>query len=322
MTIRNSEPLRAGSTSPSGEQFQISYGNQRVTVVEVGGGLRQYSVNENDLLDGYPVDERCTGARGLPLIPWPNRIRDGAYTFGGGDYQVPLTEPDKHNAIHGFLRWRTWMCRQRDTDRVVMGTVLYPMMGYPFTLDVSVEYSLSDAGLRVRTRARNIGRDICPYGAGQHPYLTLGTTLVDPCRLQLDAARWLPTDERGLPTGKAVVAGSAFDFRTGRTIGAQAIDFTFTDLARDPDGLAWVRLTGPDERQVSVWADASYPFIELYTSHTQPAPYWRTGLGVEPMTCAPNAYRTGDGLIRLEPGQSSTATWGIRASDSGESTRR
>jgi len=31
-----------------------------------------------------------------------------------------------------------------------------------------------------------------------------------------------------------------------------------------------VRLTGPDGLQTAVWADENYPFIELYTSHTQP----------------------------------------------------
>lgn len=304
-------PISEALRPPSGRQFEITHGTRRATVVEVGGGLRQHSVGEHELLDGYDPESRCTGARGLPLIPWPNRIRDGAYTFGGTAYQVPLTEPDKHNAIHGFLRWRNWTCHRHDPDRVVMGTVLNPMMGYPFALDITVDYHLDDAGLTVCTSATNIGDDICPYGAGQHPYLTVGTDLVDPCSLQLDAARYLPTDDRGLPTGDVDVEGSAFDFRDGRTIGDQEIDLTFTDLARDADGLAWVRLTAPDGRRVAVWVDEHYPFVELYTSHTQPPPHYRTGLGVEPMTCAPNAFRTGEGLIRLEPGQSTRATWGI-----------
>jgi aldose 1-epimerase len=29
------------------------------------------------------------------------------------------------------------------------------------------------------------------------------------------------------------------------------------------------------------------------------------------MTCPPNAFRTGEALIRLEPGRSFTSTWGI-----------
>ena len=161
-----------GQTMPSGQQFPISYDEQHATVVEVGGGLRHYDVAGRELLDGYAVDERCTGARGLPLIPWPNRIQDGAYTFDGIDYQVPLTEPEAHNAIHGFLRWRNWTCHQHTESQVVMGTVLHPQMGYPFTIDVRVDYELTQAGLTVRTTATNIGVQDCPYGTGQHPYLS------------------------------------------------------------------------------------------------------------------------------------------------------
>jgi aldose 1-epimerase len=300
------------SIDPSGTQYEIAAGEHRVTLVEVGGGIRDYTVGGRPLLDGYSRGERCTGARGLPLIPWPNRLEDGAYTFDGTDYQVPLTEPDKHNAIHGFLRWRSWSAREQAGDRLVLGTVLHPQMGYPFALEVAVDYAVSEAGLTVRTTARNVGDQPCPYAAGQHPYLTVGTEHVDPASLQLAAGRWLPTDDRGLPTGSQPVAGSPYDFRAGRTIGDQNIDYTFTDLARDSDGLAWVRLAGPDGRRVEIWLDESYRFVEIYTAHTQPPPQWRRGLGVEPMTCAPNAFRSGDGLIRLEPGESATTSWGIR----------
>ncbi|MGI8683345.1 MAG: hypothetical protein ACR2JO_14715 [Mycobacteriales bacterium] len=112
--------------NPSGEQYEIAAGDHRVTLVEAGGGIRGYTVGGRPLLDGYRRGERCTGARGLPLIPWPNRLADGAYTFDGTDHQVPLTEPDKHNAIHGFLRWRNWTAREQAADRVVLGTVLNP----------------------------------------------------------------------------------------------------------------------------------------------------------------------------------------------------
>jgi len=89
---------------PSGAQFEISAGQQRATIVEVGGGVRAYTVGDRDVLDPYPLDAMCDGAHGAPLIPWPNRLADGAYTFEGTDHQVALTEPDKNNAIHGFLR--------------------------------------------------------------------------------------------------------------------------------------------------------------------------------------------------------------------------
>ena len=37
----------------------------------------------------------------------------------------------------------------------------------------------------------------------------------------------------------------------------------------------------------------------------------RRSLAVEPMTCPPNAFRTGDSVSRLEPGESTASTWGI-----------
>jgi aldose 1-epimerase len=37
----------------------------------------------------------------------------------------------------------------------------------------------------------------------------------------------------------------------------------------------------------------------------------RRSLAAEPMTCPPNAFRTGEALIRLEPGRSFTSAWGI-----------
>ena len=303
--------VRSSPATPSGQQLQISYGEHHATVVEVGGGLRRYDVGGRQLLDGYARMEQCTGARGLPLIPWPNRIQDGAYTFDGTDYQLPLTEPAAHNAIHGFGRWRNWTCHQHTESQVVMGIVLHPQMGYPFTLDVRVDYELTAAGLTVRTTATNLGTQPCPYGTGQHPYLSLGTELVDECELHLDADTYLPTDERGLPIGSADVQGSAFDFRVPRQIGTREIDYTFTDLARDSDGLAWVHLSAANHGAVALWVDESYPYLEIYTAHTQPAPHWRTGLGVEPMTCPPNAFRSGQGLIRLTPGQAHTSNWGL-----------
>ena len=68
-------------TAPSGEQIELSHGDQRAVVVEVGGGLRAYSAGDRELLDGYAADEMCTSGRGQMLLPWPNRIEDGTYEF-------------------------------------------------------------------------------------------------------------------------------------------------------------------------------------------------------------------------------------------------
>ena len=138
---------------PSGQQYEIKDGDQVAVVVEVGGGVREYRVGDRAVLDPYPRDAMCDGAHGAVLVPWPNRLADGSYRFDGVDYQVAITEPDKGNAIHGLLRWRCWQVMRQDSNRVTMGTRLYPLTGYPFLLDVVVDYVLGDDGLTVTTTA-------------------------------------------------------------------------------------------------------------------------------------------------------------------------
>lgn len=303
------------SPSPSGEQVEISWRDQRATVVEVGGGIRTFEVGGRPVLDPYPVGAMCDGAHGAPLLPWPNRVADGRYRFDGADLQLALTEPDKHNAIHGLLRWQPWQVREHAEASVTMGARLFPMPGYPFLLDVEVAYTLGDGGLQVATTATNLGSAPCPYGAGQHPYLSPGDAVVDGCTLELRAATRITTDdERQLPTGSEPVEGTPFDFRTARPLGEQRLDFAFSDLTRDEDGLAWARLGCPDGRTAALWVDDRYPVIQIYTGDTLAPDRRRRGLGAEPMTCPPNAFATGDGVIRLDPGRSTTATWGARLS--------
>jgi aldose 1-epimerase len=303
-----------GGIAPSGEQVEISFDGQRAVVVEVGGGLRSYSADGHDVLDGYGVDEQSASGRGQVLVPWPNRLQDGSYEFDGRSHQLPLTEPENSNAIHGLVRWASWRVGEHEADRVVMEHVIHPQPGYPFTLGLGIEYALSEGGLSVRTTARNLGSVACPYGCGQHPYLTLGTPTVDTIELQAPGRRVLISDERDLPTGSEPVDATEYDFSAARTIGATQLDNAFTDLARDDDGRARVRLRDPDgDVAVTLWVDESYGYLMLFTGDTRPDVN-RRSLAVEPMTCPPNAFRTGDSLIRLEPGESTTAAWGITPS--------
>jgi aldose 1-epimerase len=290
------------------------YGADRATVVEVGGGLRSYVADGRELLDGYAEDEMATSARGQALIPWPNRLRDGRYTWDNETHQAPLSEPEKGNAIHGFLRFASWTCLAQTSSGVDLTHVLHPLPGYPFTLEVHIAYRLGPDGLAVTTTARNVGTKDLPYATGQHPYLVAPTALVDDCILQAPGATYLPTDDRGIPTGQEPVQGSEYDFRAGRMIEAVQLDLAFTDLDRDQDGRAWVRLTGPDGWGSAIWLDRSYPHLELFTGDTLPEEHRRRrGLGVEPMTAPPNAFQSGIDVQRLEPGEKTSASWGVRA---------
>ena len=304
-------------TPPSGEQVELRSGDQRAVIVEVSAGIRTYEVDGRALLDGYAVDEMCTGARGQLLLPWPNRLRDGRYDFDGETLQVPLSEPEKSNAIHGFLRWEHWHVTERAGDRVVMEHTLHPRAGYPFALHVAVEYHLGDDGLSSAVTATNVGERPCPYGMGAHPYLRVDDDPIERWWMEAPARRYLVGDARGIPTGSAAIDDSPFDFRERRPIGDTVIDTAFTDVDREPDGRAWVRVW-PEQRHIGVglWMDESYPFYMLFTGDTLPEQdRRRRSVGVEPMTCAPNAFASGDGLIRLAAGESVRSTWGIAPLD-------
>jgi aldose 1-epimerase len=296
---------------PSGDQIEIRAGDHRVVVVTVGAGLRTYTVAGRDVLDGYDEHDMATAGRGQVLIPWPNRLEDGNYDFAGDRHQLPLTEPATGNAIHGLVRWVAWVVVERGADRVVLGHTLHPQPGYPFSLELQVEYSLGEAGLRVTSTATNIGPRACPYASGAHPYFTLGTPTVDTIVLQAPGRTVLHFDDRGLPLDAGPVDGTEYDFREPRAIGTTKLDNAYTDFARDAAGLARVQLRRPDDdAAVTLWLDETYPYLQLFTGDPLPS-VSRRSIAVEPMTCAPNAFRTGKGVHVLEPGASTTSTWGV-----------
>jgi aldose 1-epimerase len=293
----------------SGEQYELEWGSQRAVVTEVGGGLRTYTVDGRDVLDGYRLDELCPSGRGQVLIPWPNRIEDGHYEFGGRTHQLALTEPTASNAIHGLVQWDAWLLRDRLPHRIVLEHMLHPQPGYPFALASTLEYSLGDDGLTVTMSATNEGREPCPFGMGMHPYLTLGAP-VDGLTLTVPAATVLMAGEgERIATRPTAVAGGAFDFRAPRLVGATVLDHCFTDLDRDPDGRARIVLAG-DDRAVTVWVDETFGDVMLYSGDDRPD-VARRALAIEPMTCPPNAFRTGTSLAVLPPRGSLSASWGV-----------
>lgn len=296
-------------SSPSGEQVDLSRGEQTAVVVGVGGGLRTYSVGDRAVLDGYGVEEMCSSGRGQVLAPWPNRIEDGSYEFDGRVHQLPLDEPEHGDAIHGLVRWSQWSIAERETDHVALEHRLHPRPGYPFALALRVEYSLAENGLRVRMEARNVGPQPCPYGIGSHPYLAAGDDVVDGLELRVPSRTVLLADERGIPSGRETVEGTELDFLEPKPIGPAKLDHCFTDLERDADGRARVRVGDA----ATLWVNESFPYLMVFTGDPL-RDVARRSLAVEPMTCAPNAFRSGEGLIRLQPGQDHAGEWGISPS--------
>ena len=291
------------SVLPSGEQWTIRHGDQEVVVVEVGGGLRTFACGGGGVVAGYPPDARCLAGRGQLLMPWPNRIRDGRYTFAGQGHQLALTEPDRGNAIHGLVRWAIWSVLEQAEDSVTLGYRLRPQQGWEWSLDLSVTYALTPTGLVVTPRASNVGTDAAPFGFGAHPYLSVGEDRVDEVEVCIPAAAYLEVDERLLPRGPVGVEGTDQDFRQPRVLGQMALDTAFSNVVADTDGRWRVTLAHPRTgRAVSLWADAkAYQWVQVFTGDSLPLISRRaSGIAVEPMTCPPNAFHSGDDLLVLE----------------------
>ncbi|MEO6142856.1 MAG: aldose 1-epimerase family protein [Dermatophilaceae bacterium] len=300
------------TASPTGKQHQIGLGHQRAVVVQVGGGLRSYDVAGRAVLEGFPAEAPPDGGRGQLLLPWPNRIRDGRYRWAEAEHQLALSEVDKHNAIHGLLRWAEWSLLERNESQVTLGARLWPQPGYPFRVDVSATYELTDEGLTVTITARNQGTEPAPYGVGQHPYITAGTDLVDDAVLTVPAQAWVRCDDRGLPVATEPVAGTPFDFRSAHAIGGTKLDTPYAELIRDRDGRAVVSLDAPDGSSgVDLWVGEGAGYVQVFSGDTLTTSRRRTGLAVEPMSCPPDAFNSGEGLVTLDPGATHTLRWGV-----------
>ncbi len=297
----------------TGDQFRISAGRYDAVVTELGAGLRELTHDGRPLILGHDADELAPAAAGQLLVPWPNRIDHGRYEFGGATHELTVDEPDRHTAIHGLVRWEAWTLAEHEPHRVRLTHRLLGRPGYPFRVDLDVEYALDASdGLTVRMSARNTGARPAPYGHGAHPYLTLGRP-IDECELAVPAGAYLEVDDRAIPeSSPREVTGTAYDLREARPLGDTILDNPFTALTRDADGRARVRLSD-DSRAVTLWIDEAHPWLELYTLDEVDAGVRRTGIGVEPMTCPPNAFVTGTDLVTLESDQTFAGTWGITA---------
>jgi aldose 1-epimerase len=301
--------------SPTGQQYGITHGSQHAVVVERGAGLREYGSDAVPFVDGFPEGQPADGSRGRLLLPWPNRIACARYHFEHREFQLPVTEPRTGCAIHGLTHDLLWQRTDISESTVTLALDLQPEDGYPFRLALRAAYSLDDKGLRVTVSATNRGDRACPYGAGAHPYVRLATgEAIDDALLHIPASATLEADDRGIPTGiKHPVAGTGFDFQIPRPIGAQVLDTAYTGLTAGAGGITRISLTAPDAHHgVTVWMDDSHPYAMIYSGDTLgDVARRRHGLAIEPMTCAPDAFNSGAGLVVLQPGAAHTSTWGI-----------
>jgi aldose 1-epimerase len=86
------------------------------------------------------------------------------------------------------------------------------------------------------------------------------------------------------------------------------MDDCFTGLTTEGGrGVASVRTkTGGAQ----LWFDETYRYLQVFTPEDLVG--GTPAVAIEPMTCAPDAFNSGHGLIVLAPGQSWSGSWGVQ----------
>lgn len=308
----------SAASSPArdrGRLLEITAGEYVAEISTVGAMLEGLTVGGRDLLVRNPETGPMQFYRGAIVAPWPNRIGDGTYTWDGQEISAPLNEPERGNALHGLVSFQEFAVAEESAEAVVLTAVLFPSPGYPFHLELTVRHALeANTGLTTTVTARNLGAQDAPYGVCPHPYLVAGPEPLDEWLLELAAGTVLTvTEDRLLPTGTAPIAdGEDFDFRAPKQLGTLFIDHAFTDLARDAEGSLRITVTAPGGTGVELTAGPELPWVQIHTGDRPEPENSRLGLAVEPMTCPPDAFRSGEDVVRLAPDAEHTAAWSLR----------
>jgi aldose 1-epimerase len=309
--VKTSQEVGIGAT---GAQYAIASAAYTAVITELGATIRQLRFHGRDLTVGFTAEEEVPDYRGALVAPWPNRIADGRYSYEGQELRVPINEPKRDAALHGLVCDQPWALVSRQPSEVRLQHRIRPSPGYPFALLLDVTYSLDADGFHTEVSATNIGDFTAPYGVCPHPYLAAAGSALNSWRLELPADNFLEvTPDRLLPLRRQWVDDGPFDFRQARELGDVQIDHAFTGLVRDSKGIATVRLTDVGGTGVGIRWDKACSWVQIHTAdHPDPARH-RLGLAVEPMTCPPDAFNSGEDVVHLRPGGTHVANWTIFA---------
>ncbi|MDQ1552775.1 MAG: aldose 1-epimerase, partial [Actinomycetota bacterium] len=186
--------------APTGEQFRLTrstpHGLAEAVIVEVAASIREFRIGTVELTEPYGEFSMPPFADGIVLVPWPNRIEDGVWELDGVHQQLDITEPDKHNAIHGLLRFASYRVLERTDGSVTLGATIFPQHGYPFLLETSVRHELTDDGMTITHRITNESDLPAPVAIGAHPFFQLGDVPTEDLTLTVHAGTRFPVDER------------------------------------------------------------------------------------------------------------------------------
>lgn len=224
---------------------------------------------------------------GIPvLFPFPNRIREGRFTFQGQSYTV---NPPRH----GFVRDRAWSVVAQGASAEAGAWLTsrfdaraYPeeiLTQFPFPFRLEITYRLRDARLEIEASAQNTGERDMPAGYGIHPYFRRPArgTLTVPASARLELAD-------SLPTGRLLEANGDYDLRHAADLDALKLDDIYTSIETDDaEGRARCALVDVENSLQTIieFSREQFPYVVVYTP---PSP--RRAICVEPNTCPTDAF--------------------------------
>jgi aldose 1-epimerase len=195
----------------------------------------------------------------------------------------------------------------------VLTLLLHPTPDYPFLSEITVAYHLGSLGLTVTTTVTNRDEVPVPFGVGFHPYLSVTTPTIEGAQLEVPATAYVAVNDRQLPTGEILpLSGSQLDFSKRKSLSGHELDVTYTELVRDDSGLVTVTLEDAKGGEIELSLDRNFPYLQIYTGDHLERGRRRTSVAVEPMTCPPDALRSGKDVVVLEPGQHWAGSWRLR----------
>ena len=193
----------------TGQQFSISHGDYTAVIAQLGATLRVFRYQGDDVTVSTGPDDVVTCCVGRVLVPFPNRLEHGSYDFDGAHYQLPINEPERDNAIHGFGMNYYWQLERLTEDSVTLSWRVPLTEGYPFSLQVFITYTLSNSGMRIDCDAVNNGDGPAPWAMAVHPWFSNGEdahgnaidAVTSRCSVQIPANTHVLTNGNLIPTG-------------------------------------------------------------------------------------------------------------------------
>lgn len=290
---------------------KISHGNELLEHIHIhhkqlsvkifpklGGSVQELIVNGTRIIDGISIDESGlidyqNSYKSAVLFPFPNRVKDGVYSYNETTFQLGINEKSLNNALHGLVFDKTFELTGSELfeERAKLELTYKSdgkLPGFPFRFELKLIYRISfKGGLSLTLKIKNTDTCTFPYGMGWHPYFY--TNDLASAMISIPAQDFYSSDKRGLPL-EPVPADIQPEFELD--------DKNFDDAFSLKNPRCDLKTDTYDVSLGFKYPEGTY--LQVYT------PPHRKNIAIEPMTCIANSFNNKIGFSELAPKKSDT----------------